>query len=1420
MSKRCHCLLVRILIISILFNMGYMSGAWAPVGASRAASKTVGFQLLRSDPQGVLFEFHAPPLEIEQVNLNGQAYQRPRLSGYGFRTKSGEPELPQGGTLLAIPPGAELRLSVLETQSEVMDGWRVPPVSHREVVPPGPGQDPLMSPQAFRLQYLEDAAIYAQNAFFPPSLAALGDLVRLRDQQCVFVYVNPAQYNPVTAQIRYHRYLRLLVEFTYPRGQYIPSPGRQESPTFEAVLQNALLNYASSQKWRNPPSQETALDGQLTHYLSSPVYKITIAQDGIYRLTYEYLRDAGLPVDSLDPRTFRMYNRGQELALHVRGQEDGRFGTTDYILFYGQKENSKYTDANIYWLTFGQGIGLRMAERDGTPSGAGDVPDSFRKTYILESNLIYYSSFQGTDELERWGWDPVIAYKSPRSSSYFAALNRVSSGSHTATLEASLYGAITLSSVNPDHHVRLYVNGHQVAEAWWDGMTAKLVSANFPQSYLVNGSNEIRLELPLDTGGPFDAVTADWFKIHYLSIYQAENGILFFSGDAAGTWEYRVSSFSTNDLLAFDITDSLHPTRIINWIADPSGSFTFRFEDTIAAPAKYVALAVNRCLTPAGITLDSPSDLHNTANRADYIIIAHRSLWSEAQTLAQYRQQSSGLRTLLVDVQDVYDEFNYGILHPQPIRDFLRYAYNNWQSPAPSYVVLFGDGTYDFKNYSGANAPNYIPPFLAYADPYIGETAVDERYACVSGDDVLADMHLGRLPVNAGTGEAQAMLDKIQAYEQGPASGSWVSKLLFVADNADRGGPFEAFSDALIGDYVKPPYSADTAYVRDFSSGAACRAAIINAINDGRLLVNYIGHGAINLWASEKILRTDDVPSLSNSGKWPVMLPMTCADGYFIHPSIHSLSESLVRAQDKGAIASWAPAGYGVISGHDYLNRGFLDAVLQEGERTLGLATMAGKLYLFQNVHPSDYYHLETFITLGDPALRLPNQIPVGDRVNPNAGQGLVNVTQLFAATYLDGNGWRDIRNAYFLINTTTDTNSGMYARYDRETGKLYLWGASVGQWLGGYSPGEAQTIATANAILDVAQCTTSGITNVLTMTWAVKFKSSMSGVTHNQYLNVEDKAGASSGWRQVGTWHVNRAPTLGIVSPKSGQSAPGILKIFQAVYRDADGFNDLNNVYFLMNTTASPINACYARYDQVNNLLHLANDGGAFGVGVAPGTPNVILSNSYAELVAGQCQVTRSGTSLTVHWAIRFKEAFSGKQYKQYLRADDRWGASSGFQSKGTWTVNRPPTVGPTLPDSGYAGPWRIQYFTATYTDPDGWQNLAEACFLINHDTNAAYGVYARYERSSGLLYLRNDQDTAWLGGYAPGSAAAIENGQAILDVAQTTVSGSGTNLQIRWALRFKPAFIGWQRNEYLKATDKHGASSGWVLVGVWKVR
>jgi len=269
--------------------------------------------------------------------------------------------------------------------------------------------------------------------------------------------------------------------------------------------------------------------------------------------------------------------------------------------------------------------------------------------------------------------------------------------------------------------------------------------------------------------------------------------------------------------------------------------------------------------------------------------------------------------------------------------------------------VLLGDGNYDPKNYLGFGRTSYIPPYLLDVDPWIQETAGDNRYVTLSGTDVMPEMMLGRLAVNSAA-EADAMVAKIVAYESNTTPGDWRQQFLAVADNADAAGYFNNISDALVNCCVPASVATNRVYLGVTHADAASAKSAILA-NYGKFIVNYIGHGYSTGWAAESLFTTSSVNSLTNGGQQPIVLVMACLEGYYINPNPaqDSLAEVNSRAVNKGAIASWSATGQGDAGGHDYMNRAFLNAVYVSGVQTV---------------------LLDTYVLFGDPALRISMPTP------------------------------------------------------------------------------------------------------------------------------------------------------------------------------------------------------------------------------------------------------------------------------------------------------------------------------------------------------------------------------------------------------------------------------------------------------------
>ena len=928
-----------------------------------------GISILDSDDRGLVLELITPGYNLTGSTSQSGPCQKLSVYGFGETDNPGWPQLPVKGAMIGIPPHSTPKVTILETELISVAGrlnlCPVPQLIYDLSV------DGEIDFQGYQLK--GEPLAYTSNSFVPARPVELVSTAFLRSQRVAQLRFQPFQYNPATGELRFHNRIRLRVD--YSSDQLSPSPAKfsvDEGP-FEAGLENILLNYDQARTWRLPSKGISPLSEALFDP-PEPAYKLLVEQDGLYQVSYTDLQNAGLPVDTLDPQTFQLFNQGAEIAIYVPGEGNASFDPSEYLFFYGQGLDTKYTNTNIYWLTWGSEIGLRMAAKDGTLSGIASTPQFFTTTDLLEEDHIYRTNAPSGVEDDHWYWDYLWGVDSPASKNFTTTLT------HLASLNATVRGLFDSYVATPQHHTLIYLNGHLIDDTLWAEDTEYNFEIDVSQDYLLEGVNTITVDALLDSGITVNIPYINWFEIDYHRNYTVETDLLAFDGEDPGNWEFQLPGFTTDSLEIYDVTNPISPIRILNAVITPNtGSYSLAFEDTLSGENHYLALSTAQRLSPISIIPDNPSDLQDTNNGADYIIITHPDFYTDMQPLAAHRADE-GLRTIIIDVGDIYDEFSDGIFDPNAIHDFLAFAYTNWQSPAPAYVLLVGDGHYDFLDNLGRGEPIYIPPFLADVDPWLGEVPADNQYVCVSGDDPLPDMHLGRLPVKTST-EASDVVDKILDYELVPSPGDWNQQVSFVGDDADAAGDFAAISNGIADNYLPTPYTSQKIYfgvTHDTIPDA--NNAIINAINEGRLLVNYIGHSNRPNWAQERLLSVDDIPGLEkNVGRLPMMVPMTCLEGAYHYPSsdikdYSSLAESLLRAVDKGAIASFSPTGFGVATGHDFLNKGLYEAIFSDDIYQVGPATTQAKLYLYSN---TGLYRdlLDTYLLFGDPATSL-NVLP------------------------------------------------------------------------------------------------------------------------------------------------------------------------------------------------------------------------------------------------------------------------------------------------------------------------------------------------------------------------------------------------------------------------------------------------------------
>ncbi|MEJ2430236.1 MAG: C25 family cysteine peptidase, partial [Deltaproteobacteria bacterium] len=471
------------------------------------------------------------------------------------------------------------------------------------------------------------------------------------------------------------------------------------------------------------------------------------------------------------------------------------------------------------------------------------------------------------------------------------------------------------------------------------------------------------------------------------------------------------------------------------------------------AQGTYLVVSGNGAKSPVAISEDNPSTLSDDQNGADYIVITHRELGWDGAGVAQSwltellaLRENQGLRVMAVDIEDIYDEFSYGLSTPRAVKDFLSYAYQNWTSPSPRYVLLVGDGTFDPKDHMATGATSFITPYLT-ATEHMGETVSEDWLVRVSGDDAMADLFIGRLPASS-LEEADLMVQKILSYEtSGNTKDDWEKTVLLISDNQteDFEAAFEEMNEtvaSLVPAGFSSPirgYLGDYCPVVETCSAAPLTTDLSGWITSGALIVHYSGHGSTQIWADEHIFDTDDVSALTNPANeeiLPFFVSMSCLTGYFAYPEVFnfpSLAEELLLASDKGAVAAFMPSGMTTTEGQKILDRALFDAIFTQDMRTLGEAIAHAKETLLSQ--GSQYEEVAgTFLLFGDPAMTL--KVPLPHRPEGFSAQRTTTGVTLSWNGATDCNG--DPVASYNLYRSTTPGGPYTQANTSPITGTQY----------------------------------------------------------------------------------------------------------------------------------------------------------------------------------------------------------------------------------------------------------------------------------------------------------------------------------------------------------------------------------------------
>ncbi|WPD23018.1 MAG: SdrD B-like domain-containing protein [Candidatus Electrothrix scaldis] len=693
--------------------------------------------------------------------------------------------------------------------------------------------------------------------------------------------------------------------------------------------------------------------------------KIPVSKDGLVYLTATELATTS----GFSENQVVQYLKAKKCLVTLAGESIPVItaNTGSGLWFYGRAPERNDIAQNIYLLELGK-KGVKMKNTPGKAEERVDTAQSYSAHVEVEENqaplyfyLLNYNVGEPVKDL--WAWESLLAYGDDASVVHIVKTPDTT-GTDTAVVRVNLVNITSKKTGQAaPYTISLSVNGTPVGETVETSEQGDWqVEAEFPAE-LLEQENEIKIVSHLNNGVAYSFIFLESIEIDYPRTFQAVNGELFFTDP--GYNSITVQGFRSSRVLVFDVTEPNNPLRLKTLPGkNQDGEYTVT---VLTEPGHEYFITENIISTVSEeLTVDVPSQLKRTENSADYLIIAPNTLLSSAQRLLDHRE-SQGLSSMIVDIEDVRDEFSSASAAPEAVHTFLAYAYEHWAHP-PRYVTLIGDGSFDYKDYLDYGTPLVPTELVSTPD---GLFPSDNATADVVGDDGVPEFALGRIPV-IDSAELDAYISKLIAYEQAMHENSNI--MMLVTDKSDsRAGDFQASADQVT-DLASDYFQIDRVDV-DTLGYSQANDSIVSNLQQGGGILHYIGHSSATGYASGKVLlSTDDIEEMNPVGSPMLMVSMACSSGFFGYPPMNSLGETAVLKADGAAVGFFGSTGLSRNYLADILSEGFYSGLFDSEKRRLGDAILQAKQHYFNVKQGEQRYTLDIYNLLGDSALLIPGK--------------------------------------------------------------------------------------------------------------------------------------------------------------------------------------------------------------------------------------------------------------------------------------------------------------------------------------------------------------------------------------------------------------------------------------------------------------
>ncbi|UCF65517.1 MAG: type IX secretion system sortase PorU [bacterium] len=971
------------------------------------------YKILKQSSQSVLVEIVLEDFQENSLEKNGAEFSLFQFKDGILDDQFGTPAIPHLQTRLAIPLGARVSYQVINVESDSRRGITV--------VPLGMLDFPDRNPEQLMNQEIYNAAFP-----FPETEVNIGAEYDYRGINVVPLRIYPIRYFPGSQEVQIFRRMQILFEFKDGQARQIPVTVSQSE---QQIIRHKVINYEQAALFGSQPALQ--LKKVFANYDLSfgEWFRIPIQEEGIYQISGALLRSAGVEIDNVQLNTIQIFNHGgfalpysvlesrpqdlNEIAIQVQdNNNNGLMDDDDWLRFYGKglgghqpvningtiswqyqgnPDGSRtlhpYDETNYYLMTFNSQVGKRILSLTSPQNTNPHRPNRFwdyQHIEVDENNILS----SGLD----WYWLKMTGTSDSKSTPFNIPQNlsndsvRVEFRFHGGS--GSLYGTVETFRYN----LKVLLNSQIILDNILFTNNATLIRTYQGTSLypLQGGLNQLEIQHIGNLDGC--EVFLDNFEISVKRPFIAENNSLHFRDivSANSPVEYNVTGLPAGQNRVWDVTD-LENVRNIEPLQGGQ-NVVFQGLSSLTEPKEYYVYAPSAVRNVGGLeALPNWPNLRDPSRRAEFIIITPTEFYDDAQFLEDWRESQfpDPLQTERIDLEQIFVEFSSSVRDVTAIRDFIKYAYENW-SDTLKYVLLFGDGHFDYRGLRLPDVPNWMPPFEITNNGEIDSRETDNFYVAfgMSGNlgSIDPTLPIGRLPVG-NLEQIEIYRDKAEKYRNSylfdQDKNGWQTWLTFVSDD-EVGGPGSNHelsyhlrpTEAIINSKVPKKFNVSKVYLHDYDKipGGLGRwkpkatEDLINQINRGTLMINFFGHGDPDTWAHESVLnRSRDLPKFQNDYRLPIWVAATCTWGKFDNPSRPSMSEELIWLSQMGGIGVISASRPVYVSGNTAFTTNFYDHLFNTRSEFLPSKLIGDAFHLATSFSTN----FQKFHLYGDPTLKL-----------------------------------------------------------------------------------------------------------------------------------------------------------------------------------------------------------------------------------------------------------------------------------------------------------------------------------------------------------------------------------------------------------------------------------------------------------------